>query len=118
MGTCKLRAGDRRESVIGYRSPGAKASSGGDGLSNYPAGRPAGRGSRPLRPRGQERPGAALAGGENPSGASVRTVRRRDGTAARPDVRPPARAAEDAPHSRSRAGHTDIENFSLSIIKT
>lgn len=26
MGTCKLRAGDRRESVIGYRSTGAKAS--------------------------------------------------------------------------------------------
>lgn len=66
MGTCKLRAGDRRESVIGYRSPGAKASSGGDGLSNYPAGRPAGRGSRPLRPRGKERPGAALAGGRKP----------------------------------------------------
>lgn len=39
MGTCKLRAGDRRESVIGYRSAGAEASSGGDGLSNYPAGR-------------------------------------------------------------------------------
>lgn len=37
MGTCKLWAGDRREAVIGYRSMGAKASSGGDGLSNYPA---------------------------------------------------------------------------------
>lgn len=66
MGTCKLRAGDRRESVIGYRSPGAKASSGGDGLSNYPAGRPAGRGIRPLPPRGKERPGAALAGAKKP----------------------------------------------------
>lgn len=34
MGTCKLRAGDRREPVIGYRSMGAEASSAGDGLSN------------------------------------------------------------------------------------
>lgn len=66
MGTCKLRAGDRRESVIGYRSPAAKASSGGDGLSNYPAGRPAGRGIRPLPPREKERPGAALAGAKKP----------------------------------------------------
>lgn len=63
MGTCKLRGGDRRESVIGYRSPGAKASSGGDGLSNYSAGRPAGRGIRPLPPRGKEHPGA---GGKKP----------------------------------------------------
>lgn len=47
MGTCKLWAGDRRESVIGYRSMGAKASSSGDGLSNYPAGCPGcGGGSR------------------------------------------------------------------------
>lgn len=44
MGTCKLWAGDRRESVIGYRSMGAKASSGGDGLSNYPGGCPGCRG--------------------------------------------------------------------------
>lgn len=71
MGTCKLRGGDRRESVIGYRSPGAKASSGGDGLSNYPAGRPAGRGIRPLPPRGKERPGK-----RNPCGASVRAKSR------------------------------------------
>lgn len=69
MGTCKLRAGDRRESVIGYRSAGAEASSGGDGLSNYPAGRPAagqgqpgGWGSRPLPPRGKGLPPAALRG--------------------------------------------------------
>lgn len=80
MGTCKLRAGDRRESVIGYRSPGAKASSGGDGLSNYPAGRAAGRGSERCRPgersaRGppllREKPVRCLGKSRGPSGAGM-----------------------------------------------
>lgn len=115
MGTCKLRAGDRRESVIGYRSPAAKASSAGDGLSNYPAGRPAGRAIRPLPPRGKERPGAALAGAKKPvrclgrsrgpSGAGM--GRRRAPRCALPS------GTGDAPHAGSRAGHADIEDFSL-----
>lgn len=74
MGTCKLRAGDRRESVIGYRSTGAQAFSGGNGLSNYPAGPP----GQPTPPypspgngdRGQE-PGPGCGGHEDASEAGV-----------------------------------------------
>lgn len=73
MGTCKLRAGDRRESVIGYRSLGAKASSDGDGLSNYPARRPAAGQGQPGVPRqptppapGKDAPGDRRAGGKTP----------------------------------------------------
>lgn len=110
MGTCKLRAGDRRESVIGYRSPGAKASSGGDGLSNYPAGRPAGRGIRPLPPRGKKRPGAALAGVRKP----VRCLGKSRGpSGAGMGRRHTLMCALPLGRQGSRAGHTDIENFSL-----
>lgn len=113
MGTCKLRAGDRRESVIGYRSTGAKASSGGDGLSNYPAGRPAAgqgrpgaQGSRPLPPRGKGLPGAAVLGEKIPRARLGPCPGPRWGGGTPWDA-PSCSGAEDVPHAGSRGGGCD-----------
>lgn len=92
MGTCKLRAGDRRESVIGYRSTGAKASSGGDGLSNYPV---RARRGQPIPPAPGEKSSVGCLGRS-----------RRDagwgGSAA--GAAPSSSGAEDAPHAGAGDG--------------